>query len=165
MNIIIYTHIIVYKSCLLSVAVASERMCTFLQPGFILECAPKRAASCLIFQSLWQYNIVHLQEDATPIINLIYIFSRILLNLDAPHPQSRSTHHFRLRLVIWLVGVVDEKESTRLCMRRISQGSRRRTAARLHGYFLFAWVLLFRKHVVTAPMGTNIYGLLLIIDG
>ena len=34
----------------------------------------------------------------------------------------------------------------------------------LHRILLFAWVLLFRKLVVTAPMGTNIHGVL-VIDG
>ena len=31
-----------------------------------------------------------------------------------------------------------------------------------HGILLFAWVLLFRKLVVTMLMGTNIYGILVI---
>ena len=34
----------------------------------------------------------------------------------------------------------------------------------IHGVLLFAWVLLFRKLVVTARMGTNIHGVL-VIDG
>ena len=33
-----------------------------------------------------------------------------------------------------------------------------------HGVLLFAWVLLFRKLVLTMLMGTNIYGVL-VIDG
>ena len=34
----------------------------------------------------------------------------------------------------------------------------------IHGVLMFAWVLLFSKLVVTAPMGTNICGVL-VIDG
>ena len=34
----------------------------------------------------------------------------------------------------------------------------------IHRVFWFGWVLLFRKLVVTAPMGTNIHEVL-VIDG